>query len=240
MIVDNNSRVTDAVKALKQAFFACRNGVVADALRAAGDPHRYIMGCQLTDVASIVSQFSQFSQNSLDSQLSPESRQPQPDSCQHVGTGRALSASADSSHLSQNSQDSQESYFARLAQALWSDSDHRECRMAATMLYPVDEFDMVLSLQWCRSVETAEIADVLCHRLLRKLPFAPTLAERLLEESNERLVRYTAFRLLLNLVLMGKVQPDWELLNTIEAEQARGEALLQPVLTSLREEIAEA
>jgi hypothetical protein len=112
--------------------------------------------------------------------------------------------------------------------------------MAATMLYPVDEFDMVLSLQWCRSVETAEIADVLCHRLLRKLPFAPTLAERLLEENNERLVRYTAFRLLLNLVLMGKVQPDWELLNTIEAEQARGEALLQPVLTSLREEIAEA
>ena len=92
MIVDNNSWVTDAVKAMKQAFFACRNGVVADALRAAGDPHRYIMGCQLTDVASIVSQFSQNSQNSQDSQLSPESRQHQPDSCQNVGSGRALTA----------------------------------------------------------------------------------------------------------------------------------------------------
>lgn len=212
MIVDNNSPVTGAVQAMKQAFFACRNGVVADALRAAGDPHCYIMGCQLTDVASIVSQFSQFSQHSQDSRISQGS---------------------------QDSQDSQDSFFAHLSRALWTDRDHRECRMAATMLYPPNEFSQETALEWARGVETSEIADVLCHRLLRKLPFALELADQLLADETP-LVRYTAFRLLLNLLLMGKATPTVALRQRVEKELARGEALLRPLLASLQEELADA
>lgn len=215
MIVDNNSPVTGAVQAMKQAFFACRNGVVADALRAAGDPHRYIMGCQLTDVASIVSQFSQDSQDSQDSQLSQDSQD------------------------SQQSQPSQDSFFAHLSRALWSDRNHRECRMAATMLYPPNEFSQETALEWARGVETSEIADVLCHRLLRKLPFALELADQLLADETP-LLRYTAFRLLLNLLLMGKATPTVALRQRVEKELARGEALLRPLLASLQEELADA
>ena len=224
MIVDNNSPVTDTVQAMKQAFFACRNGVVADALRAAGDPHRYIMGCQLTDVASIVSQFSHFSQHSQDSQDS-----------QHSQDSRNSQLSRDS----QQSQPSQDSFFAHLSRALWTDRDHRECRMAATMLYPPNEFSQETALEWARGVETSEIADVLCHRLLRKLPFALELADQLLADETP-LVRYTAFRLLLNLLLMGKATPTVALRQRVEKEQARGEALLRPLLASLQEELADA
>lgn len=170
---------------LRKAFFAHRNGVVADALRAAGDSHSIVMGCQLTDVVAIASNYT-------------------PD--------------------------------AELAQALWNDHGHRECRMAATMLYPVDEFTIETAMEWCLGVESTEIADVLCHRLLRKLPFACVLVERLLHENGEPLVRYTAFRLLLNLVLMGKARLGDAWQSMIEAERARGEALLLPVLTSLQEE----
>ena len=180
--------MTEAENELRKAFFAHRNGVVADALRAAGDPHRYIMGCQLADIVAIAA-------------------------------NRAPDAS--------------------LAQALWADREHRECRMAATMLYPVEKFTTEKALEWCHDVETTEIADVLCHRLLRLLPFALDLVEQLAMD-NAVLVRYTAFRLLLNLLLMGKVEPTATVRHLVEEEQARGEALLQPLLASLLEEFAEA
>ena len=38
---------------IKKEFFAHRNGVVADTLRRAGDPHSMIMGCQFADVVAI-------------------------------------------------------------------------------------------------------------------------------------------------------------------------------------------
>ena len=172
---------------LRKAFFAHRNGVVADALRAAGDPHPFIMGCQLSDIAAITSNIA-------------------PD--------------------------------ADLAQALWHDRDHRECRMAATMLYPPELMPIDTAYEWCCDVESVEMADVLCHRLLRKLPYASVLVERLLANV-ALLLRYTALRLLLNLLLMGKVQPTDELRQRLREEQARGEAQLQPLLASLLEEFEE-
>ena len=239
MIVDNNSPVTGAVQAMKQAFFACRNGVVADALRAAGDPHRYIMGCQLTDVASIVSQFSHFSQHSQFSHFSHFSQHSQDSRISQDSQDSQDSQLSQLSRDSQQSQPSQDSFFAHLSRALWTDRDHRECRMAATMLYPPNEFSQETALEWARGVETSEIADVLCHRLLRKLPFALELADQLLADETP-LVRYTAFRLLLNLLLMGKATPTVALRQRVEKELARGEALLRPLLASLQEELADA
>lgn len=47
----------DKLKEIRLALFARRNGIVADGLRAAGDPHHYIMGCQLSDLIALVQQY---------------------------------------------------------------------------------------------------------------------------------------------------------------------------------------
>ena len=46
--MDNNT-----AREIRKEFFAYRNGIVADKLRKAGDPHPVIMGCLLVDVMSI-------------------------------------------------------------------------------------------------------------------------------------------------------------------------------------------
>ena len=38
---------------IRKEFFAYRNGIIADKLRRAGDPHSMIMGCLLVDVTAI-------------------------------------------------------------------------------------------------------------------------------------------------------------------------------------------
>ncbi len=141
----------DKLKQIRLALFARRNGVVADALRAAGDPHEMIMGCPLSDIIAVARDHEQ---------------------------------------------------SAELAEALWADTKHRECRLLAPMLYPTSVCDEATALRWCLDIQTEEEADVLCHRLLRLLPFALDLVEQLAMD-NAVLVRYTALRLLLNLLLMG-------------------------------------
>ena len=177
--------MTEAENELRKAFFAHRNGVVADALRAAGDPHRYIMGCQLADIVAIAA-------------------------------NRAPDAS--------------------LAQALWADRDHRECRMAATMLYPIEDFKMETALAWCENVESVEIADVLCHRLLRHLPYANELWEQLLA-CDKKLVRYIAWRLLLNLMMMSRIEKTNELRAMVENELKSVQPPIQSLLQRILEEL---
>ena len=140
----------DTMQALRQSFFAYRNGVVAESLRRGGDPHKFIMGCQLADLLQITAN-------------TPPN--------------------------------------AALAQALWDDRDHRECRLAATMLYPISEISADAALQWAKDVQCIEEADVLCHRLLRKIPNAETLWRELIA-SDHVLQQYTALRLLLNLLIL--------------------------------------
>lgn len=48
----------EQLRTIRHDLFAHRNGVVADALRRAGDPHRVITGCQLADIRVIASQFT--------------------------------------------------------------------------------------------------------------------------------------------------------------------------------------
>ena len=45
------------IQEIRKEFFAYRNGVVADQLRSAGDPHKMIMGCQLADLIAITSHY---------------------------------------------------------------------------------------------------------------------------------------------------------------------------------------
>jgi len=172
-------------KQIRKEFFAYRNGIIADQLKAAGDPHTMIMGCQLADVIAITNQYEK---------------------------------------------------SAELAQALWNDKNHRECRMAATMLYPVEEFSLETALAWCKSVESVEIADVLCHRLLRHLDYAPQLWEQL-RDSKLPLVKYTAWRLALNLLMMNRIEKTDDIRMMVDKELATAQPPLQQVLKSIEEEL---
>lgn len=122
-----------------------------------------------------------------------------------------------------------------VAEAFWADTKHRECRMIAPMLYPTDEMTEPCAMQWAQAVECEEIADVLCHRLLRKLPFAAEIAKEL-KRSAEPMAIYTGFRLLLNLVLMNKVEKTDSLKAELEKEKENAPQKAQPIIASILEE----
>ena len=176
---------------IRKEFFAFRNGIIADKLRRAGDPHAIIMGCLLVDVSGIAQ------------------RQRQA-----IGNPADLKA---------------------LAQELWDDTNHRECRLAAPMLYPADKMSLDLAVEWCHTVETVEIADNLCHKLLRHCSQANELFRHLIAQ-DAPMVKYTGYRLLLNLLLMGKVVPSEQLQIIVnnEVEQAHGP--LTALLKDIQEE----
>lgn len=125
---------------------------------------------------------------------------------------------------------------AQLAQRLWSERHYRECRMVAPMLYPAREFNMRQALEWCLDVENNEIADILCFRLLCRLDYAQGLYSKLLEYDSPQ-VRYTAFRLLLNIILIGNVELNDRLKVQVEHEFQVAPNDLKPVLASILEEI---
>lgn len=91
------------------------------------------------------------------------------------------------------------SQSAQLASALWNDNGTRESLMLATMLYPADEFSRDIAEQWISESPSAEISDILCHRLLRRQPYAYDLAETLCN-STDPASRYTGLRLMFNLL----------------------------------------
>lgn len=201
----------ETLKEIRLALFARRNGVVADALRASGDPHELIMGCPLSDITAVAQVYEPSTE---------------------------------------------------LAEALWADRKHRECRLIATMLYPTDRCELATALRWCSDLQTEEEADVLCHRLLRRLEHAPALMMKLLDETTPQvhcivyrkklnlvvtqrtlhdepspLLRYTAYRLMLNLVVMRRIELDPELRLTVELElNGNPSHSMQQLLQSLLEE----
>ncbi len=182
MDTDNNLS-----REIRKEFFAFRNGIVADKLRKAGDPHTMIMGCLLVDVQAIV--------------------QRQREAIDDAETLKAL------------------------ALELWNDTNSRECRLAAPMLYPAELMTLEQALQWCLSVETIEVADNLCHKLLRHIAEADALFRQLIADERP-LVKYTGYRLLLNLLLLGKVQPNASLRTIVENEN-------EPSLSHLLKDILE-
>ncbi|MBD5225483.1 MAG: hypothetical protein HDS68_05890 [Bacteroidales bacterium] len=95
-----------------------------------------------------------------------------------------------------------------LANALWENINTRESRLLAPMLFPADIMSDELALKWLSEAQTTEISDHLCHSLLRKLPFASEVAKTLIHTANATdMQRYSALRLLLNLVAIGKESP---------------------------------
>ena len=187
-----NTTIQEILREIRKEFFAFRNGIIADKLRKAGDPHSMIMGCLLVDVVAIAQ--------------------------------RTREAIDDDEKL------------ASIAQELWNDTNSRECRLAAPMLYPIQLMTESLAKEWYETVETVEVADNLCHKLLRQLPNAHNLFRQLI--GDERLlIKYTGYRLMLNLLLLGKEQPSATLKTIVEGEATNAMPPLSQLLKDILGEL---
>ncbi len=70
-----------------------------------------------------------------------------------------------------------------LAEELWKDKDVRESRLLACYLFDPDQVSEEIALQLASEVRTQEEADMLAFRLLSRLPFKGSLAEKLPADS---------------------------------------------------------
>lgn len=129
-----------------------------------------------------------------------------------------------------------EENLATIAQVLWNYTNSRECRLAAPMLYPVQLMTNDMAREWCETVETIEIADNLCHKLLRQLPDAGSLFRQLIGDERP-LVKYTGYRLMLNLLLLGKEQSSASLKAIVEADAKQAQQPLKSLLKDILEEL---
>jgi len=64
-----------------------------------------------------------------------------------------------------------------LAQALWKE-EVRESKLLATMLQPVETFDVELADIWVEQIDNVELAAVASKNLFERLPYAPSLCMR--------------------------------------------------------------
>lgn len=90
-------------------------------------------------------------------------------------------------------------HTADLAERLWQNRTTRESMLIAPMLYPREQYSVETARRWVSEVPTAEVADILCHRLLRHMNFAYALAEEFVTSESD-MERYVAFRLFFNLL----------------------------------------
>lgn len=125
--------------------------------------------------------------------------------------------------------------LATVAQEMWNDTNSRECRLAAPMLFPSGLMSGQLALTWCQDIETTEIADNLCHKLLRHIADSQEVMSQLITQE-DTMAKYTGYRLMLNLILLGKLEST----PTFRAIVEREAAVKNPALTLLLHDIDEA
>lgn len=125
----------------------------------------------------------------------------------------------------------------RLAEALWDNVTTRESRLLAPMLYPADIMPRELAARWLAEAQTVEVADHLCHSLLRQLPCALDLAsEAAARPDATDMQRYAALRLLLNLLCTGKADAR-TVAEAAAPLRADDSALLRPLLRQIDQEL---
>lgn len=123
-----------------------------------------------------------------------------------------------------------------LAEELWENKTCRESRLLAPMIYPVDELTEDVSKSWIENIENEEVSDILCNKLLRHTKFAAKLC-RLYFSSEIDLIRYTAFRLALNLLSFGNAEEyKDEFFNMAEKELKRDCKITRSVVKGILEE----
>lgn len=119
-----------------------------------------------------------------------------------------------------------------LAEELWADVRTRESRLLSPMLYPREELTRQRAAELLAEAQTTEVADILCHRLLRHMPFALDLATEAATATDE-MHRYGAFRLMCNLVYTHPA----EIRPFAEAELQAATSLTRPLCLNLLQEI---
>ncbi len=90
-----------------------------------------------------------------------------------------------------------------MAERLWENRTTRESMLLAPMIFPRAEMTRELARKWVGESMSVEVADMLCHKLLRHLPFALEFAEEL-SASDAMMDRYASLRLLFNLLPSSK------------------------------------
>lgn len=124
-----------------------------------------------------------------------------------------------------------------LASELWDNVNTRESRLIAPMLYTADIMDPALAERWLAEAQTTEVADHLCHSLLRRLPYAFTLASNLLARPDATdMNRYSAARLILNLLCIGKAAPA-EVRDATASLRQGCPSLVAPLLRQIDQEL---
>lgn len=86
-----------------------------------------------------------------------------------------------------------------LALYLRTNASTRESLLLAPMLFPAGDLTLAEALEWVRLAPTPEVVDVLCLKLLRRMPDADRLLA-VLAASDVPLERYAALRLGANLL----------------------------------------
>lgn len=95
---------------------------------------------------------------------------------------------------------------AEFAATLWKNSTTRESMLLAPMLWRSDDFSFDEVIALCKEVTDPEVADMVCHKLLKQREDSTEIIDKLIV-TDEPLLRYTALRLTLPFV-GGKISPE--------------------------------
>lgn len=125
--------------------------------------------------------------------------------------------------------------YADFARRLRSNISTRESMLIAPMLFPVELLEADEALAWACEVPTAEVADILCMKLLRRYAGARDVVMALAQE-DMHLRRYTAMRLLLNLLQTGQADAAFAA-PMLEAEEKRGCVTTASVCRQIAQEL---
>ena len=123
---------------------------------------------------------------------------------------------------------------AELSRRLWDNKTTRCSMLLAPMIMPTAEIGEEEALRWIAESPSTEVTDVLCLRLLKRLPAAVGMVGRL--ACGDDKARYTAMRLAMNLVReQGVPLDEWE--GMAVAEEKRGEVMTRGVALQISDEI---
>lgn len=119
------------------------------------------------------------------------------------------------------------------ADILWADSGVRESLILATMVHPPELMTPEKARTWLGQAPSAEIVDMLCHRIIGRMPYAAELAAYMARHSDNDLSRYAALRIYFNLLPDHRVEAR----RVAEHERQRHSAVTAIIAASLLDEL---
>ena len=112
-----------------------------------------------------------------------------------------------------------------LAEALWANDTTRESRLLAPMVMDVDRMGIERAIDWIKGVKSCEEADVMCHKLLRRLPYVTKLVD-VFKDSPKDMERF---------VSLGRIDMDY--MAALKAEKKRSCVITERLCSQVIDEI---